>query len=206
MDYYICNNGVYIKLDINGTPTTCVKQLADRFEWSKAQNLLKCLPRHLRKFHFKLQAIPDIPPPKNKVDSSATKAKQVMINKNYEIPDTIQNWAQKAKECNGLAIDAKRRKDELVEELVKISNEEKLLWHRIQFTRPLNACNGYKVYREIKDLLDRRRDAKDELLIVDTILTMDISSLATDRIQRCVDGLKTRVYSVPNVGTEKVGE
>lgn len=88
---------------------------------------------------------------------------------------------------------------------MKISNEEKLLWHRIQFSKPLNACDGYKVYREIKGLLDRRRDAKDELLIVDTILTMDISSLATDRIQKCVDGLKNRVYSVPDVGAEKVG-
>lgn len=206
MDYYICNNGVYIKLDQNGTPTTCNKQLAAKFEWRKAQNLLKSLPKHLRKFHFKLQAIPDIPPPKNEVVSITKKEPQVIINYNYEIPDIIQNWAQKAKGCNGLAIDAKKRKAELVEELVKISNEEKLLWHRIQFTRPLNACNGYKVYREIKGLLDRRRDVKDELLIVNTILSMDISSLATDRIQRCVDGLKNRVYSVPDVGAEKVGE
>ena len=192
-------------LNDNGTPTTCTKQKAGKFEYSKAQNILKCIPKHLKKFHFKVQAIPDIPPPKKGGDVVIQKEPLILMNENYEIPQSISEWAQRARNCNGLAADAIQRKDELIKELVEISKREKILWHKIQFTKPLNACEGYKVYREIKQLLDRRRDAKDELLIISTILKMDVSSLATDRIQKCVDGLKNRAYTIPDVNTEKAG-
>lgn len=202
MDYYICNKGVYVKLNENGTPITCVKHQAGKFDWYKANNILKSLPKSLQKFRFTLQAIPEIAPPKT---SAHKREPEILLNENYEIPQKIQDWAQRAKSCNGLAVDAKCKKDELDKELIEISKEEKLLWHKIQFTKPLDACRGYKVYREMKNLLDRRRDVKDELLIINAILAMDISSMASDRIQKCVDGLKNRVYGVPELSNEKVG-
>lgn len=51
MDYCIKNsNNVYIKLNENGTPVTCVESVKGVFEFSKAKNILACLPKSLKRF------------------------------------------------------------------------------------------------------------------------------------------------------------
>ena len=61
LDYVITNPNkkVYIRLNENGSPETCSKQIAQRFEFSKAKNICGSLPKSLRKFHFKVEAIPE---------------------------------------------------------------------------------------------------------------------------------------------------
>ena len=43
MDYVITNptNKIFIRLDSKGSPQTCVSQMAQRFEFSKAKNKAK---------------------------------------------------------------------------------------------------------------------------------------------------------------------
>lgn len=62
MDYVITNsnNKVFIRLGENGFPETCAKQKAQRFKSSKARNILDNLPKTMKKFHFRVEPIPEI--------------------------------------------------------------------------------------------------------------------------------------------------
>ena len=64
MDYMIVNPGksLYVRL-VDGRPTTCTKQYRQRFEYSKARNIVDSLPKTMRKFHFRVEPIPEISPP-----------------------------------------------------------------------------------------------------------------------------------------------
>ena len=53
MDYCIKNNrNVYIKLNDNGCAVTCAKSQMEKFEFSKAKNILSNLPKTLKKDEF----------------------------------------------------------------------------------------------------------------------------------------------------------
>lgn len=79
---------MYIKLDENGTPITCVKSVRGKFEYFKAQNILNNLPKSLRTMHFKLQAIPDIVPKEEK----KTLKKKIENRDKYIVSEDISRW------------------------------------------------------------------------------------------------------------------
>lgn len=60
MDCLITNGKQYIRLDSNGSPQTRGQVLAERFSEDKAKNIIKNLPKPLRKFHFNVQLVSEI--------------------------------------------------------------------------------------------------------------------------------------------------
>ena len=60
MDCLITNGKQYIRLDSNGSPQTCGQVLAERFSEDKAKNIIKNLPKPLRKYHFNVQLVSEI--------------------------------------------------------------------------------------------------------------------------------------------------
>lgn len=68
MNCLITNGKQYIRLDENGTPTTCGQALADKFPEDKAKNIIRNLPKPMRKFHFNVQLIPEISAPATQVE------------------------------------------------------------------------------------------------------------------------------------------
>lgn len=155
VDYVIVNpqKTLYIRTE-NGQPITCSKQNRQRFEYSKACNILAHLPKKLHKFHFRVEAIPEIgvsPPsalsPINHEEQSASK----YIKKPYEVPHEVQGWLDRVKEYNGLAKDAASRKCELLSQLSNVDKELSNCLHEIELTGSMNACNGYKEYRRTKN-------------------------------------------------------
>ena len=50
MECLITNGKQYIRLDSNGTPQTCGQVLADKFPEDKARNIIRNLPKPMRKF------------------------------------------------------------------------------------------------------------------------------------------------------------
>ena len=191
VDYMIVNpqKTLYIRTE-NGQPVTCTKQNRQRFEYSKACNILAHLPKKLHKFHFKVETMPEIGvSPPNKLSSIEDEERSApkYIAKLYEVPNEVQGWLDRVKECNGLAKDAASRKSEL---LLQLSNADKELsncLHEIELTGDMNACDGYKEYKRTKTILKRRRVIKDELSVVDSILQSNLQSMATDRIQKVVN-------------------
>lgn len=76
--------------------------------------------------------------------------------------------------------------------------------HEIELSENMNACNGYKEYRRTKIILEKRRLIKDELSVVDSILTSNLQSMATDRIQKVVDGLGKRKFTFRDVELDDI--
>lgn len=66
MDYVIKNHkNVFIRLNENGKAVTCTEFDKTLFEFSKAKNVLNCLPKTLKKLNFKVEAVPEITVSKN---------------------------------------------------------------------------------------------------------------------------------------------
>lgn len=207
VDYMIVNpqKTLYIRTE-NGQPVTCSKQNRQRFEYSKACNLLSHLPKKLHKFHFRVEAIPEIgvSPPST---SSPVKHEQTTpkyIKTPYEVSNEVQGWLDRVKECNGLAKDAASRKSELLSQLSNVDKELSNCLHEIELTGNMNACDGYKEYKRAKTILKRRRIIKDELSVVDSILTSNLQSMATDRIQKVVNGLGKRRFVIRDVDLDEI--
>lgn len=70
MECLITNGKQYIRLDSNGTPQTCGQVLADRFPEDKARNIIRNLPKPMRKFHFNVQLISEINAPAKQVEEA----------------------------------------------------------------------------------------------------------------------------------------
>lgn len=201
MDYMITNPSkkVYIRLNDKGSPETCTKQMAQRFENSKARNILDHLPRTMKKFHFKLEPVPDEILHKDNIKKEKTEDKDVIISTYYKISDSVMQWMQRVKDCNGLAKDAAKRKEELVQALSNVDKELSNRLHEIELTKWKNGCAGYIEYKSVKVILEKRRSIKDELSVVQSILSCNLESLATDRIEKVVKGLSNRMFSVREV-------
>ena len=207
MDYVIVNpqKTLYIRTD-GGQPVTCSKQNRQRFEYSKACNILAHLPKKLHKFHFRVEAIPEIgvSPPSKPLPIKREQPTPKYIKTPYVVPNEVQEWLDRVKECNGLAKDAASRKSELLLQLSNVDRELSNCLHEIELTGNMNACDRYKEYKRAKTILKRRRIIKDELSVVDSILTSNLQSMATDRIKKVVNGLGKRRFVIRDVDLDKV--
>lgn len=186
MDYVICTaNEVYIRLQ-DGRPITCGKKDAQYFDRIKAQNILNHLPRQLKRFHFSVKALPE--------QEHEVKQNKKVLQKPYVVSERVQVWVDRVRECNGLAHDAAQRKNMLLHDLSNVDRELSNCLHEIELSRNKNASEGYIEYRKIKEILEKRREIKDELSVVSTILESNLASMATDRIQKVVDNLSNRKF------------
>lgn len=134
-----------------------------------------------------------------KVDKPPSQLKQVTNNdityntKKVLTSDNIKKWLDKVSDLNGLAKDALHRKEELVRQLSEVDKELCDVHHYIEFCN-LNAVQGYKAYKMVKDRRIRRRSIKNELDVINIILGKKISETATDEIKRCIAGMDNRSY------------
>ena len=192
LDYVITNqsNKVYIKLDENGLPVTCSKQDAQHFENSKARNILDNLPRTMKKFHFKVTAIPDITIKEKEPET------KVIQKENYVLSDNVKRWIDKFKVCDDIVTEAKERKAELQIELSNIDKEFSNLVHKIEFEEKIDLYGGWIERNQIKANREKRRDIKDELLIVSNVLKTDFTYMSSENIRKSVEGLANRKFTL----------
>ena len=207
MEYVITNDNrkVYIKLNEVGQPVTCVKSMAQRFPEQKAKNILRCLPRTMRKFHFVVVPTPNETDINNvkteemistKYEIKSITEKKIIKSHNYIVPHQVTDWMQRVESCNQLIIDAAERRSDLCDRLSNIDKELSNCLHEIELTSSKNACDGYKEYKKIKDMLTRRRVIKDELAIVTSISQCNI---AFDHLENFDDKLKNRTFTIREI-------
>lgn len=103
-------------------------------------------------------------------------------------------WVERVESLNGLSLEAFDRVKVLKDEYLHIEKRKQDLLHEIELSSKVNACDGYKKYRELKTLLERRREIKDETLVVNILLESNIGQLAAVNFRRRVEGLKSRTY------------
>lgn len=135
-----------------------------------------------------------------KYDKPPDQIKQVTkeeMDKNTEkvmISENIQRWLDKVSELNGLRKDATKRKEELCKQLSDVDKELSDINHYIEFCN-LNAAQGYKAYKMVKDRRIKRRSIKNELVVVDAILEKKISDSITEEIEKVIHSLDGRTYT-----------
>ena len=191
MAQYVITDGTrWIMRDRHGryVPTSC-EALADVFSNKQATGIFQSNLSKALKSVFRVQ----------KIDEPSKLIKQISqetAQENTERVSTaenIQRWIDKIDGLNGLATEALHRKDELVQQLSKVDQELSDVNHYIEFCN-LNAAQGYKAYKMIKDRRIKRRSIKNELQVVDIILSKKISETATDEIQKAIAGMDQRTY------------
>lgn len=184
MDYVIRNHkDVYIRLTENGKPDTCKENKKGVFDRVKALNILQSLPKGLKNLNFRVECIPDIPP-------------KIIENTTYKISDNIKQWVGKFGQCYDTIKEAKDRALELTCILENIDNEFLNILHSIELEKSKDMYGGWKEYKNIKENREKRRIAKDELLILNDVLKdVKLSTFDRDRIQKSIDGLLKRKYT-----------
>ena len=116
------------------------------------------------------------------------------------LSENIQKWIDKLSDLNGLAKDANDRKQVLEKDLSKVNMEIQDCLHYIEFTK-LNAAQGYKAYKILKERRVRRRSIKNELQVLDIILEKKLGETVTDEIMKRNSGMYHRIYA-PRVMNE----
>lgn len=101
----------------------------------------------------------------------AIKSKEIIKSSSYQVPTNVMTWTNRVTQCNELFGDAKERKEELYECLSNIDKNLSNILHKIELQNNMNACMGYMQYKAIKECLKKRRVIKDEIYILDVILT-----------------------------------
>ncbi len=192
-DYVIVNpnKNVYIRLNENGYPETCVKQVAQKFEYSKARNILDNLPKSLKKFHFKVDVIPDVSQKKNIIESKDNKRDEYIPTEN------ITQWIEKFGKCGDILSEAEEREKQLIKELSNSDKELLDILHIIEIGKPKDLYNGWKLYKRIRNNRKQRRNIKDEIMIVENVLQniKNISCFHREQVQKAIDGLFNRKYT-----------
>ena len=188
MDYVIRNGAIFIKLNDSGAPVTCAESQKGLFEYSKAKNICASLPKTLKKMNFRVEAIPEI---QAKVEN------QKVITTNTYVPsEKVTRWIDKLGQLEDVLNEADKRNDELNGELSDVDLKLQDILHTIELSDKCDMYKSWQMINEIRDLRKQRRNIKDEKLVLSGIKSQGITYLSRSSIQKCVDGLSKRKYSI----------
>lgn len=188
MPYLITNGNEYIMKNRNGKYVAIRNPaMADEFKKQVAENILKnTLPKKLRSKMYL-----------EKVDTGKKKELQEVSTHcdevEFEVPKNIEEWITKLRELNGLAYEVNERKKQLVSELKMVEERQQDILHYIEFCS-LNACQGYKIYKQLKDVRRERRQIKNELEVVQFILDKKITDTVSQEATDLIANIQKRQY------------
>lgn len=109
--------------------------------------------------------------------------------------------------CADILNEAKQREEYLINELQNIDKEILDILHIIEIENPKDMFGAWKLYKSIRTNREKRRNAKDELMIVENVLKdINPSCLQRERVKKTIDGLLNRRYTFRIVeGDDKNG-
>lgn len=188
MDYTVCNKKkVYIRLSKNGKPETCNERDRGEFEYSKARNIVDNLPKTLKKMNFNVIPIPDIKIKKEKI---------IIKNETHELLGDVTRWVEKFGSCEDVFREAKDRYELLKEKIHLVDNDIINILHKIELEAPKDMYHGWLLYKKLREDRTKRREMKDELLIISNVLKqIDPSCVSRINTQKAIDGLFERKYT-----------
>ena len=188
LDYIIRNkNGLYIRLNKNGSPITCSESQKDLFEYSKANNICNSLPKQLKKFNFFVEAVPEIQPKTEEQNAIAI---------TYKPSENVTRWINELGRCEDILSEASNRYEELNGELSEVDLKLQDVLHNIELSDKCDMYKSWQMINEIRDLRKQRRNIKDEKLVLSGIKSQGITYLSRSSVQKCVDGLSKRKYKI----------
>ena len=138
--------------------------------------------------NFKVEAIPEIPP---KVDE------QKVITTNTYVPsEKVTRWIDKLGQLEDVLNEADERNDELNGELSDVDLKLQDILHNIELSERCDMYTAWDTINCIRELRKKRREIKDEKLVLSGIKSQGITYLNRKSIQKCVDGLSNRKYRI----------
>lgn len=183
------------------------KITAKVFDEQKARNLIKKPPHNMRQYKFELEPLVE---EKTELEikqeqilmKAAEHAKKTGYyteikneNKSKEESEVnnvnnIDNWLKKLNNCNGIKREAQERLDYLNQKLSLIDQAQDIILHMIEKNEHPNAPTAYKQRMKILEIRKKRRKIKNEMIIVQMIVTNDLSSRMYDHISAVSNGLQ----------------
>ena len=189
LDYVIRNKaGVFIKLNENGSPITCNESQKGLFEYSKANNICTSLPKTMKKMNFKVEAIPEIQP---KVDEQ-----KIITTNTYKPSENVTRWIEKLGQLEDVLTEVSERNEQLNGELSDVDLKLQDILHNIELSERCDMYTAWETINSIRDLRKKRREIKDEKLVLSGIKSQGIAYLSRSSVQKCVDGLSKRKYRI----------
>lgn len=195
MDYIIKNDrNCYIRLDQNGTAASCTESKKGLFDETKAKNILKGLPKTLKKMGFRVEAVPEISPPKI-TDEERKKNFKVLQGGKRVTAENVTRWIEIFGQCYDNINSASKRYEFLESELGNKELELLDILHNIELGTSLDMFGAWKVYKAIKTNRELRRNFKDEMLIIGNVLR-DVKPdvFSRERTEKAINGLFNRKY------------
>ena len=200
MNYVVTNDKLYIRLSSDGSPVTCSKRNAQVFEKDKADNILKNLPKVLKNFRFKVKPVPqseqEVPQNKTKTDNVQSEEKKYIRKDSYIPCDEVVQWIEKSRQCSEFVEDATRRRAVLHKKLANVDRELSNCMHQIELEKWKSGCDGYKLYKLEKEILEKRRQIKDELVIIQSVLDNTKCTIGIKNIEKTFNRLGTRRFEI----------
>lgn len=189
-NYVITDGTRWIMKDRNGkyVPTSC-ESFADIFSKKQAENIYKSsLTKALRGVFHVEKMSEEVPAQVKPVtDKDIEGTGKVMVS------EDIKYWLDKATDMSNIANEAINRKRKLCQELSLVDKELCDILHYIEFCN-LNAAQGYKAYKMVKERRILRRKIKDEISILDSILDQKVSQTTKNTIQKTAENMDKRTY------------
>ena len=191
MSQYIITDGerfIYCNHSGKFVPTSS-EVMADIYTKKQADGIWKnSLPKALKSiFHVEKYDHPPVDVKQVSQCDLEDNTEKVLTAKN------IQVWLDKINDLNGLVENAKKRKEELEKQLRELEDERLDIEHYIEFQN-LNAAQGYKASKELKNCGVKRRTVKNELEIISVILELQMKEIISNKVHQKIEELDKRTY------------
>lgn len=105
---------------------------------------------------------------------------QPIIKENHN--NNIDNWLKKLHSCNGIKEEARERMEYLYKKLSLIDQAQDVFLHVIESNEHPNASMAYKERMKLSEIRKKRRQIKNELVVVQMIISNNTSSKLYERM------------------------
>ena len=183
-NYYVTNGNQYICTKGGIHAVSDIKK-ATQCNIDKASNILTTIPKNLSKLaSWTILPVPE----EDRVNEGEQDQKfssmefidvDSMLDELKDLTSRVEYFAKYSKSIN--------------KQLAEVELEIEDLYHYIEFST-FNAAQGYHAYRMLKERLIKRRQLKDERIILDSIQEKNMLTCTGDSISETVDRLDRRSY------------
>lgn len=178
--FIITNGSGYIYYDKNQKmATTNKRELAKRFTKEKAENFMRNLAGTMKNLGYRME--PD--------DETNQVIEQVISDNDESIAEILAQ----VRSFESYMQDIGKRRDTLTYELSKVDAEIEDILHAAEFYN-LNACEGYKLYKMLRDARIKRRKLKDYIEVVGYVERATGKDFANNVGSKSILGKESREY------------
>ena len=183
MQYVITDGKLYISSK-SGIHTVDKINDASKFELDKAHNVIKSIPKSLKRIGWKIEELTE----------DTIKANKQINNDMDEFKGLTDNILEKMMDFESYITNLKKYLVALDDELERIRLEIIDIEHAAEFY-DLDLYKGWKVYKMLQDARKRRRKCKDEKAKIEYILRSNFVDCTNSAITKYIKSLEDRQYT-----------